>query len=214
MNTMSSSLANAEIAGHAHDEHRDDAASKLGMWLFLFTELILFGGLFLVYSIYRLMNPEAFAAGSFHLDVSIGAINTVVLISSSATVALSITAIQLKKKKLTIYLLLFTILAAVVFMINKYFEWGHKIDLGLFPGGDAFNALVGGERLFFVLYYFMTGLHGLHVIIGAALIGWVAWEVKVGKQSHDNFAFLENAGLYWHLVDLIWIFLFPLMYLI
>lgn len=214
MNTMSSSIANAEIAGHAHDEHRDDEASKLGMWLFLFTELILFGGLFLVYSIYRLMNPEAFAAGSFHLDVSIGAINTVVLISSSATVALSITAIQLKKKKLTIYLLLFTILAAVVFMINKYFEWGHKFELGLFPGGDAFNALVGGERLFFVLYYFMTGLHGLHVIIGAALIGWVAWEVKVGKQSHDNFAFLENAGLYWHLVDLIWIFLFPLMYLI
>ncbi len=212
---MSSSLTNTETAAvHLVDEHRDDEASKLGMWLFLFTELILFGGLFLVYSIYRLMNPEAFAAGSNHLDVSIGAINTIVLISSSATVALSITAIQLKRSKLTINLLLFTILAAFIFMVNKYFEWGHKFELGLFPGGDAFNALEGGERLFFVLYYFMTGLHGLHVIIGAALIGWAAWEVKVGKQSHDNFAFLENAGLYWHLVDLIWIFLFPLMYLI
>lgn len=196
------------------DEHRDDEASKLGMWLFLFTELILFGGLFLVYSIYRMMNPDAFAAGSFQLDVSIGAINTVVLISSSATVALSITAIQLKRKRLAINLLLFTILAAFIFMVNKYFEWGHKFELGLFPGGDTFNALAGGEKLFYVLYYFMTGLHGLHVIIGAALIGWVAWEVKVGKQTHDNFAFLENAGLYWHLVDLIWIFLFPLMYLI
>lgn len=212
---MSSSHSNTETAAvHLADEHRDDEASKLGMWLFLFTELILFGGLFLVYSIYRLMNPETFAAGSSHLNVSIGAINTIVLITSSATVALSITAIQLKRTKLTINLLLFTIFAAFIFMVNKYFEWGHKFELGLFPGGDAFNALEGGEKLFYVLYYFMTGLHGLHVIIGAALIAWVAWEVKVGKQSHDNFAFLENAGLYWHLVDLIWIFLFPLMYLI
>lgn len=209
----SQSITETTIVHHS-DEHRDDEASKLGMWLFLFTELILFGGLFLVYSIYRLMNPEAFAAGSAHLDVSIGAINTIVLISSSATVALAISAIQFKRKKLTINLLMVTIFAALVFMVNKYFEWGHKFELGLFPGGAEFNALEGGERLFFVLYYFMTGLHGLHVIIGAALIGWVAWEVKVGKQTHDNFAFLENAGLYWHLVDLIWIFLFPLMYLI
>jgi len=212
---MSNSISKTETAAVHHiDEHRDDEASKLGMWLFLFTELILFGGLFLVYSIYRLMNHDTFAAGSFHLDVSIGAINTVVLITSSATVALAITAIQLKRKKLAINLLLVTILAALIFMVNKYFEWGHKFDIGLFPGGDAFNVLDGGEKLFFVLYYFMTGLHGLHVIIGAALIGWVVWEIKVGKQSHDNFAFLENAGLYWHLVDLIWIFLFPLMYLI
>jgi len=212
---MSNSISNTETAVlHLVDEHRDDEASKLGMWLFLFTELILFGGLFLVYSIYRLMNPEAFAAGSFHLDVFIGTINTVVLITSSATVAIAITAIQQKRYKLTINLLLVTILASVIFMVNKYFEWGHKFDLGLYPGGDTFNALDGGERLFYVLYYFMTGLHGLHVVIGASLIAWVAWEVKVGKQSHDNFAFLENAGLYWHLVDLIWIFLFPLMYLI
>jgi cytochrome c oxidase subunit 3 len=212
---MSSSISNTETAAvHIIDEHRDDEASKLGMWLFLFTELILFGGLFLVYSIYRFMNEEAFAAASFHLDVFIGTINTVVLISSSATVAIAITAIQQKRYKLTINLLLVTILASIIFMVNKYFEWGHKFELGLYPGGDAFNALDGGERLFYVLYYFMTGLHGLHVVIGASLIAWVAWEVKVGKQSHDNFAFLENAGLYWHLVDLIWIFLFPLMYLI
>lgn len=206
---------NTELAATTYvDEHRDDEASKLGMWLFLFTELILFGGLFLVYSIYRLLNPDAFAAGSAHLNVFIGTVNTIVLITSSATVALAITAIQKKQKKLSIYLLLFTILSAAVFMVNKYFEWGHKFELGLYPGGDTFNALEGGEKLFYVLYYFMTGLHGLHVIIGAALIAWVAWEIKVGKQSHDNYAFLENAGLYWHLVDLIWIFLFPLMYLI
>lgn len=197
-----------------HDEHRDDAGAKLGMWLFLFTELLLFGGLFLVYSIYRNMNIADFHAGSAHLDIFIGAINTVVLITSSATVALSITAIQKKHYRLAKNLLYFTILAAIIFMVNKYFEWGHKFDIGLYPGGDMFNAMPGGERLFFVLYYFMTGLHGLHVIIGAIFLGFVIKEINQGKQTYNNFAFHENAGLYWHLVDLIWIFLFPLMYLI
>ncbi len=199
---------------HAHDEHRDDEASKLGMWLFLFTELLLFGGLFLVYSIYRNLNIEAFRAGSAHLDIFIGAVNTIVLITSSATVAISITAIQKKHYRLAKNLLWFTILAAVVFMVNKYFEWGHKFDVGLYPGGDEFNALPGGERLYFVLYYLMTGLHGLHVIIGAIFIGVVIHKINKGKQTYNNFALHENAGLYWHLVDLIWIFLFPLMYLI
>lgn len=199
---------------HAHDEHRDDAASKLGMWLFLFTELILFGGLFLVYTIYRNLNMEDFHAGSAHLDIFIGAVNTVVLITSSATVAISITAIQKKHYRLAKNLLWVTILAAGIFMVNKYFEWGHKFEIGLYPGGDMFEAMPGGERLFFVLYYFMTGLHGLHVVIGAVLIGFVIKEINQGKQTYNNFAFHENAGLYWHLVDLIWIFLFPLMYLI
>jgi len=199
---------------HAHDEHRDDEASKLGMWLFLFTELLLFGGLFLIYSIYRNLNIEAFRVGSAHLDIFIGAVNTIVLITSSATVAISITAIQKKHYRLAKNMLWFTIFAAVIFMINKYFEWGHKFEVGLYPGGDEFNALPGGERLYFVLYYFMTGLHGLHVIIGAIFIGVVIYKINIGKQSYNNFALHENAGLYWHLVDLIWIFLFPLMYLI
>ncbi len=201
-------------AQHAHDEHRDDEGAKLGMWLFLFTELLLFGGLFLIYAIYRNLNLADFTAGSAHLDIFIGTVNTVVLITSSATVAISITAIQKKHYKLAKRLLWFTLAAALVFMVNKYFEWGHKFEIGLYPGGDEFNALPGGERLFFVLYYFMTGLHGLHVIIGAIVIGFVIKEINQGKQTHDNFAFHENAGLYWHLVDLIWIFLFPLMYLI
>lgn len=199
---------------HAHDEHRDDAGSKLGMWLFLYTELLLFGGLFLVYSIYRNLNHEAFHAGSAHLDIFIGAINTVVLLVSSATVAISITAIQKKHYRLAKNLLWFTILAAGIFMVNKYFEWGHKFEIGLHPGGEMFEAMPNGEKLFFVLYYFMTGLHGLHVIIGAILILFVIVKINKGTQSYDNFAFHENAGLYWHLVDLIWIFLFPLMYLI
>lgn len=197
-----------------HDEHRDDEGAKLGMWLFLFTELLLFGGLFLVYSIYRNLNHDDFHAGSAHLDIFIGAVNTVVLITSSAAVAISITAIQKKNYRLAKGLLWFTILSAGIFMVNKYFEWGHKFDLGIYPGGDTFNAMPNGERLFFVLYYFMTGLHGLHVIVGAIIIGFVIVRINQGRQSHDNFAFHENAGLYWHLVDLIWIFLFPLMYLI
>jgi len=207
-------MSDATTIQHAHDEHRDDAASKLGMWLFLFTELLLFGGLFLVYTIYRNLNAEDFHAGSAHLNIFIGAINTLVLVTSSAFVAMSITAIQKKHYRLAKNFLWLTILAALIFMTNKYFEWGHKFDLGLFPGGDEFNALPGGERLFFVLYYFMTGLHGIHVIVGAVFIGFVIKEINQGKQTYNNFAFHENAGLYWHLVDLIWIFLFPLMYLI
>ena len=199
-----------------HDEHRDDEASKLGMWLFLFTEILLFGVLFLVYTIYRYLNPEDFSGASMHLDVFMGTLNTVVLLISSFTVATSITAVQQKNYKLAKIMIILTMVAALIFLVNKYFEWGHKIELGLYPGKDGatFPYLPAGERLFFVLYYFMTGLHGLHVIIGATLLAIAGKRVQDGKVTHDNFVFLENAGLYWHLVDLIWIFLFPLLYLI
>ena len=194
--------------------HRDDRAAKLGMWLFLFTEVLLFGGLFIVYAIYRYLNPEDFHHGSEHLDLFFGTFNTVVLITSSFTVAASITATQKGQIKAAIWLLVITIVLALLFMVNKYFEWGHKFEIGLYPNGHYFNELPNGEKLFFVLYYFMTGLHGLHVLIGAVIIGFAIVRLKQGKQSSDNYAFQENAGLYWHLVDLIWIFLFPLMYLI
>jgi len=194
--------------------HRDDTAKKLGMWLFLFTELILFGGLFLVYAIYRYLNPEDFSNGSHHLDVGIGALNTMILITSSLTVALSITAMQKNKPKLAIGLILFTIFCALLFMINKYFEWGHKIHYDLYPGTELFKALSPGEGLFYVLYYFMTGLHMLHVVVGAILLGIMANYIRKGMITHDNYVLLENGGLYWHLVDLIWIYLFPLLYLI
>jgi len=197
-----------------HDEHRDDAASKLGMWLFLFTEILLFGGLFIVYAIYRFLNPEGFAAGSAHLDLFMGTLNTVILLISSFTVAVSITAIQKGNLKLAKITLLITILVAITFLVNKYFEWGHKFEIGLYPTSDVFVALPHGEQLFFVLYYFMTGLHGLHIIIGGILIALTIKRISNGRVTSDNFAFHENAGLYWHLVDLIWIFLFPLLYLI
>jgi cytochrome c oxidase subunit III len=200
-------------SGHS-EIHRDDEASKLGMWLFLFTELLLFGALFLVYSIYRFKNAAAFSAAGHELDVVIGTINTIVLLTSSLSVAMSITAMQRNNKKLALGLLIFTIVCAVVFLVNKYFEWSHKFELGHYPGSPTFKSLPAGEGLFYLLYFFMTGLHALHVIVGATILIFVIVYIRKGKVRPDKFALLENGGLYWHLVDLIWIFLFPLFYLI
>jgi len=197
-----------------HFEHRDDAASKLGMWLFLYTELLLFGGLFLVYSIYRFRNAEAFAECGHHLDLMVGTINTIVLLTSSMTVAMSITALQHGKKKQAIRLLIATIVCALIFMVNKYFEWHHKFEMGTYPGSPTFKSLPHGDGLFYLLYFFMTGLHAIHVIVGSIILIFVIVYIKQDKIRPDKFALHENGGLYWHLVDLIWIFLFPLFYLI
>jgi len=186
----------------------------MGMWLFLYTELLLFGGLFMVYMVYRSMNPEAFLIASLNLNVWMGTINTIVLLTSSMTIAMSITAIQLGNIKLSLNLLLITVAAAVVFLVIKYFEWGAKIEHGFWPGMDHFTALSYGEQLYFYLYFFMTGLHGLHVIVGMVFIIIVMNKIKNKKITKDKNQLLENSGLYWHLVDLIWIYLFPLFYLI
>ena len=196
------------------EEHRDDLASKTGMWLFLFTEMLLFGGLFVVYSVYRYKNPEAFHLAAHELSVFVGTLNTIILLISSATIAMSITAIQLKNKKLSLVLLVITIILGLVFLVNKYFEWGHHIHEHIYPGSSVLALRGQGDVLFYGLYFFMTGLHALHIIIGLIFIGYVAVYIQKDKISHDNFALLENSGLYWHLVDLIWIFLFPLFYLI
>jgi len=192
----------------------DPEASKLGMWLFLFTEILLFGGLFLVYFVYRKLNTEAFLQASYELNITLGTVNTVVLITSSLTVAMSITALQLGKEKLSINLLWITLLFAITFLINKYFEWSFKIEHGIFPGMEHYNGLPNGEKLFFFLYYFMTGLHAVHIIVGAIFIGVVIKKIQDGKVHQGRISLLENSGLYWHLVDLIWIYLFPLFYLI
>jgi len=196
------------------NEHRDDIGSKMGMWLFIFTELLLFGGLFITYSVYRYLHPEAFHLASQELDVSIGTINTIILLISSATIAMSVTAIQQKKKKLSLGLIAATIILAAVFLVNKYFEWGAKFEHGIFPGSEYLDQLGYGDILFFGLYFFMTGLHAFHIIIGMVVLGFMYVYVSNGRLTHDNFQLLENGGLYWHLVDLIWIFLFPLFYLI
>ena len=197
-------------SGHTFDAK----ASKMGMWLFLFTELLLFGGLFLVYMIYRYLNPEAFLLASLELNVYMGTINTLVLLTSSMTIAMAITALQKGNKKLAVILSWATIAAALIFMVIKYFEWSSKFEHGLFPGMDHYDALPLGERLYFYLYFFMTGLHALHVLVGGVFIGFVIHYIHTGRVNKNRVSLLENSGLYWHLVDLIWIYLFPLFYLI
>lgn len=197
--------------GHVH---RDDIGSRMGMWLFLFTELLLFGGMFFLYSVYRFMNAEAFHIAAKELNTLLGCLNTAILLTSSLTMALSITAIQKDNRNLSIFFQVLTIFLALVFLVNKYFEWTAKFDHGIFPGSETMLAMDSGEILFFGLYYVMTGLHGLHVIIGAVLIGVMTRFTIKGVITKDSFVKLESAGLYWHLVDIIWIFLFPLFYLI
>jgi cytochrome c oxidase subunit 3 len=186
----------------------------MGMWLFLFTELILFGGLFLIYSVYRFTYADQFHLAAKELNTIIGAFNTAVLLTSSLTMALSIVAIQRNQKLLSIVLQMITILLALFFMVNKYFEWTAKFHHGIYPGSEELLVKQPGEILFFGLYYVMTGLHGLHVLVGIILIAVMARMTKQGTITHDNYVRLENTGLYWHLVDIIWIFLFPLFYLI
>jgi len=204
----------AATAAPTEHVHRDDVGSRLGMWLFLFTELILFGGMFIVYAVYRYSYPLEFQLAARELDTLLGTINTIILLTSSLTAAMSITAMQEGKKDLTLVFLGATIVLAGLFLVNKYFEWGHKFDVGLYPQSPDMLAKPVGEVLYFGLYYVMTGLHGLHVIIGMGLIGWVMRQVAVGSVNQGSFVRLESAALYWHLVDIIWIFLFPLFYLL
>jgi len=176
--------------------------------------MLLFGGLFVVYSVYRFRNATAFHLAAHELSVVVGTINTIILLVSSATIAMSITAIQKKNKKLAITLLIITILLGIGFLINKYFEWGHHIKDQIYPGSSALAMRGQGDVLFYGLYYFMTGLHALHIIIGLVFIAVIGRLIIKDKIDSGNYVLLENSGLYWHLVDLIWIFLFPLFYLI
>jgi len=195
-------------------EHRDDVGSRLGMWIFIFTELLLFGGLFLVYAVFRSMYSQQFHEAALELNAFIGALNTVILLVSSMTIAMAITALQKGNKKLSILLISITLLLAFAFLVNKYFEWGHKIHIHLYPGSDLMSQLEHGHVLFYGLYFFMTGLHGLHIIIGGIFLLVCLFKVKNGSINSDDNVLFVNAGLYWHMIDIIWIFLFPLLYLI
>jgi len=194
--------------------HRDDEGGKLGMWIFLFTELFLFGGLFLVYAVLRIKYSDAFHHAASGLNTFIGTLNTVILLTSSMTVAMALSAIQKGNKKFATRLLIVTLILAAAFMVNKYFEWEHKFEINLYPGSEVIFNLERGEGLFYGLYYMMTGLHALHVVIGMVLLTIAVFKVRSGSIHSTDYLLLENSGLYWHLVDLIWIFLFPLLYLI
>lgn len=234
------------LAHHFDNPAQQFDTAKFGMWLFLAQEVLFFSGLFVAYGVYRSWHPEAFSAGSALLDRNMGMINTLVLLLSSATVALAVRSSQLGKKTETRWYLIITIVCACIFMVVKYFEYMAKIDHGYLPG-SLFNPHVFPEgitsvpwetRSFFGVYFMMTGVHGLHVLIGIGLLVWlmiknekghfgpvsiVSNPASSGYRENDKASTktagayatpVELIGLYWHLVDLIWIYLFPLLYLI
>lgn len=196
-------------------EQQKDSA-KLGMWVFLVTEVLLFGGLFVAYSIYRAWNPDLFYNAHTHLSLFSGTTNTVVLITSSVTVALAIRYMQLNNKKATLIYLGVTLALAAVFLVIKYFEYAHKFHLGQLPGKYyTYTGIEGSNpHVFFSIYFLMTGLHGFHVLCGIGVISWMIKRTARGDFSSEYYTPIELTGLYWHLVDLIWIFLFPLFYLV
>ena len=224
-------------SGHAHDPnvaHQfDDAAQQhesalLGMWSFLATEVLFFGGLFCAYVVYRSTAQLPFTLASQHLNVILGAVNTGVLLVSSLFIALAVREAQLGNAKRVNLLLLGTIVLGLVFLLIKAYEWTTDYHDGLIPFAKNFavpahnleemssqGAPVGRFKLFWVLYFFMTGLHGIHVIIGLVMFGIVMALVKSRSQTGKNYSTLiEVTGLYWHFVDVVWVFLYPLMYLI
>lgn len=198
---------------HSHAPHRDDEGAKIGMWLFLFTEILLFGGLFILFSVYFQQYPEGFHTAGKLLNRVLGTTNTAVLLTSSLLVVLAVGAIQRGQSALSRRYLLATIGCAFIFLIIKYVEWSTKIEHGIYPNGPEYMTFPVGEKAFFNLYYLMTGLHAIHVIIGGSVIYWVWLRIGKGLITKDRCIMVENVGLYWHVVDLIWIYLFPLFYL-
>jgi cytochrome c oxidase subunit 3 len=192
------------------------AATSLGMWVFLVTEIMFFGGLFTAYTVYRRLYREAFTAASHHLDIHLGGLNTAVLIVSSFTMAMAVRAAQLGRRRMLVTFLTFTILFGLTFLGIKGVEYQHKFEEHLFPGGGfRFEGVdLQQARLFFSLYFAMTAMHALHMVIGIGILGWLivlAWRGRISADQHDV---VECTGLYWHFVDIVWIFLFPLLYLI
>ena len=196
------------------ETHRDYTGAKIGMWLFLLSEILLFGGLFILYSTYRYKNPIEFHLAAWELNRVLGTLNTLILLTSSLTMVLSISSIQKGNRRGSASFLMATIFLGLLFLIIKYAEWTAKIEHGIYPNSPRLLGRSKGEILFYGLYYSMTGLHGLHVVVGILVLSVMLFLMMKGKINENRFIPLENSGLYWHLVDIIWIFLFPLFYLI
>ena len=199
------------------DQQKD--ASTLGMWIFLITEVMFFGGLFLAYTVYRHLYPHVFAVASTSLNVYIGAANTVVLLCSSLTMVLAVRASQLSQKKAIVFFLILTLVLGGIFLGVKAYEWHDKFVEHHIPGPTFhLDGVTAGEQghaqLFFSLYFAMTGLHALHMVVGAGLLIFLILEARKGKYQAEYNTPVDLIGLYWHFVDIIWIFLFPLLYLI
>ncbi|HQZ37417.1 MAG TPA: cytochrome c oxidase subunit 3 family protein [Vicinamibacterales bacterium] len=223
---MSDAVAHAEAHGQAvhhpklqhHFEtmEQQKEASTLGMWVFLLTEVLFFGGLFMAYLLYRVWYFDAFAEASRDLDIQLGTFNTVVLIGSSLTMALGVRAAQTDERKKTVFWLVATIILGLVFLVVKGFEYEHKFAVGHVPGPNfhSDSPYAAQEQIFFSLYFTMTGLHALHMVVGVGLMSVITWMAAKGRFSARYYTPVEMAGLYWHFVDLVWIYLFPLLYLV
>jgi cytochrome c oxidase subunit III len=197
------------------EAHEQATKPRIGMWLFLCSEILLFGGLFLLYATYRAVHPADFHTASMELSRFDGTLNTGILLTSSLTAALGIYFFKEKRDaKATSLLLSATIACGLAFLVVKGFEWGTKFEHGLYPRSPVLLARPVGEVLYIGLYFTMTGLHALHVIIGMGVLCVLLAFVRRGTLTIERVQMLENGGLYWHLVDVIWIFLFPLFYLI
>ena len=218
--------AHADPPGHPHHpalQHhfetleQQQEASTLGMWVFLVTEVMFFGGLLMAYLLYRVWYPEAWSEGSLELDIMLGGINTVVLIGSSLTMAFAVRAAQTGRQGRTIVTwLVLTMLLGLTFLVIKFFEYKHKYDLGHIPGANFHldSPHADQVQIFLSLYFAMTGLHALHMVIGFGLLSVIAWMAWKGRFSAEWNTPVEMSGLYWHFVDIVWIFLFPLLYLV
>jgi cytochrome c oxidase subunit 3 len=215
------------VAHHFDSSEQEFEASKFGMWLFLVTEVLMFGGLFVAYAVFRSLYPDTWQVCANILDWKMGLLNTLILIASSFSMVLGVFAAQTDRQWLLKIGLLCTILCACFFMVNKYHEWDHEFERGVMPGrffdkeGPAaqehfLRKGLDVERapIFFGLYFTMTGIHGLHIVIGIALLTWLLIRSTRGEFYPNFYTPVEIVGLYWHIVDVIWIFLFPLFYLI
>ena len=219
--------SHADPHGHAHAHHpalqhhfdtleQQHEASTLGMWLFLVTEVMFFGGLLMAYFLYRVWYPEAWAEGSLDLDITLGAINTAVLIASSLTMAFAVRAAQTGLPRATVGWLLITMAFGLTFLVIKFFEYKHKWELNHIPGfGFVYEGPHARQlEIFFSLYFSLTGLHALHMVIGVSLLAVITWMAYKRRFSPEWYTPVEMSGLYWHFVDIVWIFLFPLLYLV
>jgi cytochrome c oxidase subunit III len=207
--------AHSAVAHHFADLEQQQEANLLGMWTFLATEVLFFGGLFAAYLIFRTLYPAAFVEGSHHLDVVLGTINTAILLTSSLTIVLAVRDVQGGEQRRAALLLIATLALGVVFLGIKGYEYYHKFEEGLIPGVNFAleTANAGPVILFFFLYFVMTGLHAIHMIIGIGVLAYMAWQTRRGAYQADYMP-VEMLALYWHFVDIVWIFLFPLLYLV
>lgn len=220
---MSASTHSPVLKHHFEDLGQQHACERLGIWMFLATEILFFGGVFGAYTVYRLWYPSEFVLASSHLNRTFATINTVFLITSSLTITLAIRSAKIGDRGALIRNLLITAALATAFMVVKGFEYAEDFHEHLVPGptfGAKFHDEAvekgldpGKVQLFLCFYYIMTGIHGIHIIIGIGCILWLVWEAWRGTIPPENYSTVEVVSLYWHLVDAIWLFLMPLLYL-